>query len=552
MTATPPPNTAMPVPRGLEAWPRTTIAVVALLTALAGFGWTLNGYFLGDDFGYVGRFFEYPAAQWPKLFVESWAGDMWRFPLRELRPMTALTFIVDARLWGGEALGYRVTNLLLHSVCATLVGWLAWRAAGRHLMAGIAAAVLFALHPAHAEPVQWITGRVDVLATAFYLAGFSAFVAFRLGGRRRWAAVFAGCYFCAAFAKEFGLTLPLMCMAADALWLTPRRKLREWRTWLPYVAAVIFVVGYYFCRKAAFGPGGTGAPLPDLGSAEFQDKLAQRQLVYLGHLFPPLEKHWFENAPAFAGGAVRTLGLVLAGALAVLGLWRWAARNRPLEERRAGLFFALGWYLVATLPLTITYISARHLYLASAGVCVAVALLLLAVLRHRVAVGVATLAVAAFFVTKLRVTMKPWHEASVISGAITQELRKMTPELQPGGALLVDVYEIREGAYVWTWGIPFVLRPPFVPARLDDKLVVLESRGNYVDWERWHEQPAVKQLAGVTTPSWILQYHEHIPLRRVPVPLERLRPAAEKFAAAKLTDEPHGPWREMIDALTVP
>lgn len=549
MTSTPPPTRDAPAAR---AWPRATIAAVALVTALAGFGWTLNGYFIGDDFGYVGRFYDYPVEKWPKLFVESWAGDMWRFQLRELRPMTALTFIIDSRLWGGEALGYRVTNLLLHSLCSTMVGWLAWRAAGRHLICGIAAAVLFALHPAHAEPVQWITGRVDVLATTFYLGGFCSFVAFRLSGRWGWAGVFAGCYFGAAFAKEFGLTLPLMCMAADVLWLTPARKLRDWRMWVPYVAAVVFVIGYYFCRKAAFGPGGTGAPLPDLASAETQEKLAQRQLVYLGHLFPPLEKQWFENAPALVKGAGRTLGFVAVGALALLGLWRWAARNRPVEERRAGLFFALGWYLVATLPLTITYISARHLYLASAGVCVAVALVLLAVLRYRVLVAVATVAAAAFCVSKLRVTMKPWHEASVISGAITNELHAMTPDLKPGGALLVDVFEIREGAYVWTWGIPFALRPPFVPARLDDKLVVLESRGNYVDWELWHEQPAVKQLPSVKTPSWILQYHEGIPLRRVPVPLDRLKAAAEKFAAAKLVDDPHGPWRQMVDALTAP
>ncbi|HEY1107700.1 MAG TPA: hypothetical protein VGE76_03680, partial [Opitutaceae bacterium] len=204
MTSTPPPTRDAPAAR---AWPRATIAAVALVTALAGFGWTLNGYFIGDDFGYVGRFYDYPVEKWPKLFVESWAGDMWRFQLRELRPMTALTFIIDARLWGGEALGYRVTNLLLHSVCSALVGWLAWRAAGRTVICGVAAAVLFALHPAHAEPVQWITGRVDVLATTFYLAGFCAFVAFRLSGHWRWAVIFTGCYFGAAFAKEFGLTL---------------------------------------------------------------------------------------------------------------------------------------------------------------------------------------------------------------------------------------------------------------------------------------------------------------------------------------------------------
>lgn len=59
-----------------------------------------------------------------------------------------------------------------------MVGWLA---AGREIAGGIAAAVFFALHPVHAEPVQWITGRVDVLTTFFYLAGFTAFLRYRAG-----------------------------------------------------------------------------------------------------------------------------------------------------------------------------------------------------------------------------------------------------------------------------------------------------------------------------------------------------------------------------------
>jgi len=35
------------------------------------------------------------------------------------------------------------------------------RAAGRQPVCGLVAVIFFALHPAHTEPVQWITGRVD-------------------------------------------------------------------------------------------------------------------------------------------------------------------------------------------------------------------------------------------------------------------------------------------------------------------------------------------------------------------------------------------------------
>src|SRR5262249_48682085 len=151
--------------------------------------------------------------------------------------------------------------------------------------------------------------------TTFYVGGFSAFVAFRETGKTTWSVLFAGCYFGAAFAKEFGLTLPLMCLAADALWLKNGVRWRQGRTWLPYPAAVAVFVLYLFCRRAAFGPGGAGAPLPDFASVEFQDKFGQRQLTYFGHLFPPAERWWFENAPALAQNARRLFGFVAAGAL---------------------------------------------------------------------------------------------------------------------------------------------------------------------------------------------------------------------------------------------
>lgn len=532
--------------------PRRIIVLLALVVSAAGFGWTLDGYFLGDDFGYVGRFFDYPMAKWPALFGQSWAGNMWGFELRELRPVTALSFMVDARLWAGNAFGYRLTNLLLHAACAAMVGLLAWRMAGRELICGVVATILFALHPAHAEPVQWITGRVDLLATTFYLAGFCAFLRFREKGGWRWALAFAGCYAAAAFAKEFGLTLPLMCLLADAMWRTRGRDWLHGRTWVPYGLAVLVVTGYYFGRRAAFGPSGVGAGLPDFKSIAFYTQLAERQLTYVGHLFPPL-RWWFrEDAPLVKEHALLVGSLVLGGIAAILAGWRWRARWREVEERRAGLFFAVGWYLVATLPLIVTYISPRHLYLASAGLCVALALVLRGLLRLRAVYAVAALALTVLYAERLSRTMQPWHEASLVSGEACRELRRLAPELRAGAPLLLDVPEMIRGAYVWTWAVPFVLRPPFVEERIDEDRVVLESRGNYVDWDRWHEQPAVAALPHATEPGWILQITETSPVRRIAVPAAKFRLPAETFAKAPLKDKPHESWRQLVNELTAP
>jgi len=532
--------------------PRVVIGVVALLTSVLGFGWTLGGYFVGDDFGYVGRFFAYPLADWPRLFSASWAGDMWGFQLRELRPITALSFIIDGRLWGGDASGFRATNLLLHAGCAAIVGWLAWRASGRALVCGIVATVLFALHPAHAEPVQWITGRVDVLTTLFYLAGFAAFLGYRERGEGRWLAAFGVLYAAAIFSKEFGLTLPLMCLLADLLWPWGSRRWRSWKTWAPYGVAGALAIIYFFCRSAAFGPGGVGAGLPDFGSKAFYVQLAQRQLTYFGHLFPPADRWLYEGSPWLTQRPVVVLAIILAVMTIAAALWSWRARAPSASPRRAALFFGFGWYAMATLPLVVTYISARHLYLASAGVCIVFTLILQPLLRRPGAVLAVSGVVALTFVNQLRVTMRPWHEAAVLSGEFAAELRRMEPELSAGGALLLDVPEIRQGAYVWTWAVPFILRPPFMRERWDDRLVALESRGLYVDWERWHQQPAITAAAAVSAPSWIIQAAEGVPVKRIPVSIARLRPAAERFAAAPLTTLPHESWRQFINEVIGP
>ena len=532
--------------------PVVLIASVALLLSAGGFGWTLRGHFLGDDFGYVGRFYEFPFAQWPRLFAESWAGNMWGFQLRELRPLTALSFMLDARIWEGNAFGFRLTNLLLHAACSTMVGVLAWRVAGRALACGATAAALFALHPAHAEPVQWITGRVDVLATTFYLAGFLVFVRHRETPSRAAPFLLALCYALSAFSKEFGLMLPVMCAVADLTWLRGSARWREARTWTPYAACLVVFVAYLFCRRAAFGAGGMGAALPAWNSLAFHTQLAERQLTYLCYLFMPAQTWPQQGASLAVAHALRVFLLIAGGVLAAFAAWRWAVRWRPIAERRGVVFFGLGWYLVTTLPLIVTYISARHLYVATAGLCVAAAVAVHALLRPKLLQALAVAGICALFAHRLSAAMKPWHAAAMISGQIARELEALEPVAKPGGALFLDVPEIRDGAYVWTWAVPFALRPPFTRDRLDERLVVLESRGLYVDWERWHEQPAVAALRRVEAESWIVQLFEGRPARRIAVPPDRVRAAADHFPPERAKQQPHETWRALINAMAPP
>src|SRR5689334_15237070 len=125
-----PASPCSPVPRWLP-WLVLTITALAFLP-------TLDGGFIADDFVYIARFRELPWSAWPRLCTHEWSEGVWGQNLRELRPITALSFMGDARLFGGHALGYRLVNLALHLAATFIVLRLAWHYTGHKLATLIA------------------------------------------------------------------------------------------------------------------------------------------------------------------------------------------------------------------------------------------------------------------------------------------------------------------------------------------------------------------------------------------------------------------------------
>ena len=135
------------------------------------------------------------------------------------RPITALTYWIDLRLYGPNPFGFHLENLLWHTATALLVLVLLrglWPA--EPLMA-FGAAALFAVHPVHTEAVSWISGRSEILA-AFW--GLLAFWAHRradsVAARASlWRIAALAAWLVALGAKEMAATLPLLLLMTDAL-----------------------------------------------------------------------------------------------------------------------------------------------------------------------------------------------------------------------------------------------------------------------------------------------------------------------------------------------
>ncbi len=116
---------------------------------------SLNVYFSGEDFIFI--YFAYSG----KPFYEVSQNLFYR-------PLPNLLWQFDYHLWGLSAGGYHLTNIILHALNVFLIQILVFNIS-RNKSKSLLAAFLFAIQPLHTEPVIWLAGRPDLLATLFFL-----------------------------------------------------------------------------------------------------------------------------------------------------------------------------------------------------------------------------------------------------------------------------------------------------------------------------------------------------------------------------------------------
>jgi len=115
----------------------------------------------------------------------SWPGVVWAFTTfyaANWHPLTWLSYMLDAQLWGSQAGVYHATNVLFHAANTVLLFLLLKRMTNAMWRSAFVAA-LFALHPLHVESVAWVTERKDVLSTFFFMLTLLAYTQYVASGR---------------------------------------------------------------------------------------------------------------------------------------------------------------------------------------------------------------------------------------------------------------------------------------------------------------------------------------------------------------------------------
>lgn len=493
-------GTVLAVTRG-----RPTGAVCALLIGVSFLAYApvWNAYFVADDFAYTSLYANRPLSFWTEIAAADWTHGIWGIQFDEMRSAMGLAFWLDGRLWPLHPAGYHFTNLLFHAGSVLIIFFVALAMFPEAFGAAMLSALLFALHPAHAEAVCWISGRADPMCAFFSLASLLAYVRYReRGGVAIYAlalAAFAG----ALFSKEIAIVFPLLPLGYD--WF---RKHRVHTALLGYFGLAI---AYLLLRRSVF----PHALREDQLHLAVVWEFAVRQLEYLHFLIPAI--------PA-------KVAAVLVAAVLVMHWRRWEV-----------LFLGIWWYLVCVAPLLVTYSSPRHLYLASAGLCLVIPKLLPR--RGFAAAGVLLVVMCGALLVRENLQ---WREAGGISDSLRASIERFAGTLPDGAGLILDIPEGRRDAFLWLSSLPFALQPPFSSGAAYSRLQVVERPLSYRYWSGSPEGggrtwigdrvPVIRNLVLRPTPCYWLSLDRNGDLTESPVSQQELTQLLTVVAGR----DPHG------------
>lgn len=376
----------------------------ALVGALC-FANSLSNGFAYDDVAIVE---ENPRIRTLANPAQIWLSDWWqpqdeeqavadRYRDRLYRPLAMFTFAVDFAIAGLQPWFFHLTNVLLHAACCVLLWWLGLRLFDDRLVATLGA-LLFAVHPVHAEAVANVVGRAEVLAALFLLGG--SLLLLPRGGRPGVGRTLlaAACFLLALFGKEtaicyvpVGLLLMHWCYRG----LTPRV---DWRWWLTRLGLLLLPLLVYFpMRYVALDSHLLRDRPPDplvnpLMIAEVDQRI-HGALTVLGHyarlLFAPAKLSCDYGVavvdPDRGPGLLTLVGIVAATAW-LIGLWGYVRKGEAWQ--RVALLTAVGaasYVLISNTVLLIgVAVAERLFYWPSAPLLLLAAVLAAAVWRQSV------------------------------------------------------------------------------------------------------------------------------------------------------------------------
>jgi len=465
---------------------RKTLLILAMicLVAICAYANVLFNFFVGDDFVHLTWLKD--AAHNPELvlrnFHASWLdGTTTRF----YRPLISVFMLLDYLISGTNAISFHITNVLFLLIGAIFLFHIA-----RHLQKlsansddltfPVAACALFALYPLHPEAVSWITGRVDAIVTAFYLAS----VWFYMRWRTKQAHVFWTILFfvCALMSKEMAVTVPVVFVLYEICFKPDKKPdtTPDSRKGPAVIHALAKTAPFWLLLAIYFG-----VRFISLGTlvGGYDDSLTfisnwsnfiGSWLHGLRMLFVPINRSLIGPHNAFTIAWEVSISLMLAFSIFNL------VRNKQLLPC---FTFFLCVSIVSLVPVYKLFAIADDLqgsrlaYLATAPICAALALAFFPLASKRITYGIIQKTVLALSLCLagglLIMNNQPWRMAGMECNAIRAGLETLYATI-PGDpqVMLVGLPDELDGAYVCRNALKGMMQYPQFPRTIENCLMV--------------------------------------------------------------------------------
>jgi protein O-mannosyl-transferase len=245
--------------KGKKDWRKALILLPMALAFLFSMNSLWHDYASDDTQQVLGNSFIKDLKNLPLAFTTS----VWSFASSDIgatsqpyyRPLFSALFTINYALFGtGSAFGWHLVNVLIHAL-VTLLVFMVCKEFTQSGRLALVTASLFAVHPAHAESVAWISGVTDPLMSLFLLPAFYFYLRYRKSDKPYFIALMLLFFLLALFSKETAVALPLVIAYCELFHFNESVPFKQRIARLAIFAAlfVIPVVIYLLVRYQAFG-----------------------------------------------------------------------------------------------------------------------------------------------------------------------------------------------------------------------------------------------------------------------------------------------------------
>lgn len=334
------------------------IILLILFLSLSVYSNSLVNPFIWDDISLI---VDNPYIKSPDSFLKVFSSNLFSFAYYKgnyYRPLYSLTYIVDYALWKLNAIGYHISNILFHSVCAILL-YLFILYLTKKSALSLTASLLFLVHPIHTEAVTYIAGRADSLVTIFFLLALLLYLKYKESFQPKIYFILSlFCFILALLSKEIAIMLPFIIIFFDYYFPGDKKTGRIKQRVLYYLPYFLILGVYTFLRITILNF--SSRPVVSIG-AGFLLRLVtsiKAVIIYIGLLLFPFNLH-MERSLLTTSSLWRLdviVSVVLLAAILIFTI--------RLRKSYKLVSFGSTWFLINLIPVAGVFMPKQNIIMA--------------------------------------------------------------------------------------------------------------------------------------------------------------------------------------------